>query len=282
MIHNLPSMQNKQKGNLIWTYKHTPVPAQYPSKWVSSLLVSAYIKKNSQMVLFKQCLNKYFPDHFISCYSASRNSVSMLMDVSLEMNGVIVITQHCAGLSAFGAPTGPKDVLIQNMCLPHPGLIFQCFVCFLKGSCGVWGPDNLFFRQPELLDVALGASQRPATVLLDHLRYILRHPPHLSFSIYQIRAWDVDSHCETLKSVEERISIMLDSCCYTSSNSSFALDGQVEKQCQTLWMWPWTAEVTRRIRYFSALVKKKWNPLAFINPHENLISTANFPILTRL
>lgn len=170
-------MQNKQKGNLIWTCKHTPVPAQYPSKWISSLLVSAYIKKNSQMVLFKQCLNKYFPNHFISCYSASGNSVSMPMDVNLEINGVIVITQRCAGLSAFGAPAGQKDLLIQNMCLAHSELIFQCFVCFLNGTCGVWGPDNLFFRQPDLLDVAPVALKRPA--LLDHLRYILSHPPYL-------------------------------------------------------------------------------------------------------
>lgn len=110
------------------------------------------------------------------------------MDVSLEMNGVIVITQRCAALSAFGAPAGPKDVLIQNMCLPHSELIFQCFVCFLKGSCGVGGPANLFFRQPDLLRVALGASQRPAAVLQGLLRYILPHPPYLGFPLCQIRA----------------------------------------------------------------------------------------------
>lgn len=32
MIHGWPGMQSKQKGNLIWTSKHTPVPAQYPAK----------------------------------------------------------------------------------------------------------------------------------------------------------------------------------------------------------------------------------------------------------
>lgn len=32
MIHGRPGMQNKQKGNLIWTCKHTPVPAQNPAK----------------------------------------------------------------------------------------------------------------------------------------------------------------------------------------------------------------------------------------------------------
>lgn len=59
------------------------------------------------------------------------------MDVNLEINGVIVITQRCAGLSAFRAPAGQKDLLIQNMCLAHSELIFQCFVCFLNGTCGV-------------------------------------------------------------------------------------------------------------------------------------------------
>lgn len=161
MIHNSSSMQNKQKGNLIWTCKHTPVPAQYPSKWISSPLVSAYIKKNSQMVLFKQCLNKYFLDPFISCYSASRNSVSALMDVSLEMNGVIVITQCCAGLSAFGAPAGQKDVLIQNMCLPHSRLIFQCFVCFLTGSCGVLRPWQFIFQAAWPTGCSAGSFSEP-------------------------------------------------------------------------------------------------------------------------
>lgn len=157
MICDFPSMQHKQKSNLIWTCKHTPVPAQYPSKWISSLLDSAYIKMNSQMVLFKQCLNKYFPDNFISCYSASRNSMSKLMDVSLEMNGAIFITQNCAGPSVFGGPAGQKEVLIQNMCHLHSGLIFfLCFPCFLNGSYGVWGPDDLFFRQPVLLDNSTG------------------------------------------------------------------------------------------------------------------------------
>ena len=142
------------------------------------------------------------------------------MDVCSEMNSVIVISQCCAGFSAFGALAGQKDVLIQNMCLPHSGLVFLCFVCFLKGSCGVWDSDNSLFRLPDLLDVALGASQRAATVLLDHLRCISPHPPHLSFSICQIRAWHVDFLCKTLKSVEERISVMVDSCSYIELMSS--------------------------------------------------------------
>lgn len=37
------------------------------------------------------------------------------MDVRLEMNGVIVITQSPAGLAASAAPAGQRDVLIQNV-----------------------------------------------------------------------------------------------------------------------------------------------------------------------
>lgn len=58
--------------------------------------------------------------------------MSKLTDVSLEMNGAIVITQNCAGPSVFGALAGQKEVLIQNMCHLHSGLIFFSVFCLLS------------------------------------------------------------------------------------------------------------------------------------------------------
>lgn len=68
---------------------------------ISSLLFSASIKQNSQVVLFKQCLNIYFQNHLINCHNASRILVSMIIDVSVEMDGVISTTQRCTSLCVF-------------------------------------------------------------------------------------------------------------------------------------------------------------------------------------